>query len=107
MKQEKKKNNIKEKYALKILKIKIILFYIFAFNILSCFWYYVTSFCGIYVYTQIILIKDSVISLITSLLYPFAMSLIPGLFRIPALKIKKSSGRFLYKFSFFLENYLT
>ena len=52
--------------------------------------------------------KDSdVISLITSLLYPFAMSLIPGLFRIPALKIKKSSGRFLYKFSSFLENYLT
>jgi len=109
LKQEKKKNNIKEKCTrtLKILKIKIILFYIFAFIILSCFWYYVTCFCGIYVNTQIILIKDSVISLITSLLYPFAMSLIPGLFRIPALKIKKSSGRFLYKFSSFLENYLT
>ena len=108
LKQEKKKNNIKEKYfkILKVLKIKAILFFVFAFIILLSFWYYVTCFCGIYVNSQIHLIKDSFISLITSLFYPFALCLIPGLFRIPSLRQVNSSGRFLYKFSSFLENYI-
>ena len=63
-------------------------------------------FCGVYVNTQIHLIKDSVIILITSLIYPFIIDLIPGIFRIPSLRMEKSSGRFLYKFSSFLEKYL-
>ena len=108
LKQEKGKNNIKKKYAriLNIIKIKIILFFVLAFIILLFFWYYIACFCGIYVNTQIHLIKDSVISLIVSLIFPFIINLIPGIFRISALKIEKSSGKYLYKFSFFLENYL-
>ena len=105
LKREKKKDYMKEKYSniLKYFKIKIICFFVCSFVILSSFWYYITCFCGIYANTQIHLIKDSVISLITALIYPFPMSLIPGLFRIPAIKMKK---RCLYKFSSFLENYL-
>ena len=105
LKQEKKKNYIKKKYAiiLKVFKIKIICLFIFSFIILSSFWYYITCFCGIYLNTQIHLIKDSIISLITSLIYPFGISLIPGLFRIPAIRMKKPC---LYKFSSFLENYI-
>ena len=107
LKKEKRKINIKKKYAkiLKFIIIKIILFFIISFIILSFFWYYITCFCGIYVNTQIHLIKDSLVSLITSLIYPFLINLIPGIFRITALRMKKSSGRFLYKFSFFLDNY--
>ena len=105
LKQENKKNNIKNKYVkvLKILKIKIICFFISAFIILSFFWYYITCFCGIYVNTQIHLIKDCFISLLISLIYPFVINLIPGIFRIPSLRMEKP---FLYKFSSFLENYL-
>ena len=108
LKQEIGKNNIKKKYTkiLKIIKIKIILFFILSFVILSYFWYYIICFCGIYVNTQIHLIKDTIISLITSLIIPFFINLIPGIFRILALRMKKSSGKYLYKFSSFLENNL-
>ena len=73
LKQEWRKNIFKEKYVrtLNIIKIKIILFFVLAFIILSCFWYYIICFCGIYVNTQIHLIKDTIISLITSLIIPF------------------------------------
>ena len=105
LKQEKGKNNFEEKYnkTLKIFRIKIILFFVLAFIILSFCWYYITCFCGIYVNTQIHLIKDTIISLITSLIYPFALNLIPGIFRISALRIEKPSRKCLYKFSSFLQ----
>ena len=108
LKQEKGKNNIKKKYTktLNIIRIKIIFFFVIDFLILSFFWYYITCFCGIYVNTQIHLIKDSFLSLIISLVYPFFISLIPGIFRIPALRMEKPSGKFFYKLSSFLENYL-
>jgi len=108
LKQERRKNIFKEKYVrtLNIIKIKIILFFVLTFIILSCFWYYIICFCGIYVNTQIHLIKDTIISLITSLIIPFFINLIPGIFRILALRMKKSSGKYLYKFSSFLENNL-
>ena len=84
LKQEKENNNLDRKYfkTLRILKIKFISFFVSTFIMLSFFWYYIICFCGIYENTQTHLIKDSVISLITSLLYPFAMDLIPGIFRI-------------------------
>ena len=108
LKKENGKANLDKKYnrILNIIKIKFILFFVFGFIILSFFWYYLTCFCGIYVNTQIHLIKDSIISLIVSLIIPFGIFLIPAIFRITALRIKESSGRLLYKFSAFLENYL-
>jgi len=108
LKKEKEKNIINKKYVkiLKILKIKFLLFFIIIFIILSFFWYYITCFCGIYANTQIHLIKDTLLSLITSLIYPFGIYLIPGIFRILALRIESHSGKYLYKFSSYLENYL-
>ena len=108
LRQEKRENIIKEKYVriLNFIKIKIIIFFTVAFIILSFFWYYITCFCGIYVNTQTQLIKDTFISLTLSLLYPFVIYLIPGIFRISALRTRKRFGRVLYKFSSFLENYL-
>ena len=44
------------------------------------------------------LINDSVISLVTSLFLPFGICLIPGIFRIPALKVGKPTRGFLYPF---------
>ena len=92
LKKEKNKNYLK---ILNIFRVKIICFFVCSFIILSSFWYYITCFCGIYVNTQIHLIKDSVISLVTSLIYPFVIYLVPGLFRILSFKLKNSSGKFL------------
>ena len=91
---------------MRVLNIKFTFFFIFAFIFLVLFGYYISCFCGIYVNNQIHLIKDSVISLITSLFIPFGLNLIPGFFRIPAMNVKKPSRKCLYKFSYILENFL-
>ena len=95
-----------EKNLFRILKFKFILFFILSFAILLLILYYITCFCGIYVNTQIHLIKDSLIGLLTSLLMPFLLYLIPGMFRITALRTKKSNLKMMYKFSCILENVL-
>ena len=107
-KQEKELKDFEQKHKklLLILKIIFILYFVLTFMTLMFFWYYITCFCGIYINTQIHLIKDTLISQVTSLLLPFGLYLIPGIFRIPALKDEKHSSKCLYKFSSVLENYL-
>ena len=84
----KNEKNIKKIDVIKKLKIKFIFFFImnFLFQIIFC--YYVTCFCGVYKNTQIVLFKDSLISFFVSLITPFAIYLLPGLFRIYSLKNK-------------------
>ena len=48
--------------------------------------------------TQYHLIKDTLISFVLSLIYPFEFYLLPGLFRIPSLSNKKNKI-YLYNFS--------
>ena len=83
-----------------ILRIKFIFFYTVSFSLLLLFWYYVTCFCGIYRNTQTHLLKDSLCSFVTSLVTPFGICLIPGLFRRLALKRK---NKILYAFSKILQ----
>ena len=83
-KQEKNKMNLKRKHQIVL------------------FWYYITCFCGIYINTQSHLIKDSLISLLTSFIYPFVIDIIPGIFRITALRVGKPSCNCIYKFSQFI-----
>ena len=92
------------KEIIKKLKIKFIVYFVLTFFVLSfliliSLWYYITCFCGIYVNTQIQLLKDTIVSFIISLVYPFLTCLIPGVFRISALKDEKSSLGFIYKLS--------
>ena len=56
------------------------------FLLLVLFGYYIACFCGIYKNTQIHLIKDFLLSFATSLISPPLIYLIPGIFRIFALK---------------------
>ena len=107
-KQQKDKKYLKQSYIklLLILKIKFILFFSLIFPILMLIWYYITCFCGIYINTQIHLIKDSAISLLTSLFYPIVICLIPGIFRIASLNSEKANHELLYRFSSLLESYL-
>ena len=78
---------------------KFILFFIVIIIFTGFFWYYVGCFCGVYKNTQIHLINDTLISFFVSLLYPFVIYLIPGIFRIPSLKSKEKKEDFLYNLS--------
>ena len=82
--------NLNQKYnkLITIIKIKLTFFYILNISILVVYWYYVTCFCGIYRNTQIHLLKDSLISYITSLITPFGIYIFPSIFRILALRKK-------------------
>ena len=106
IKQEKQIINIDKKVIelLKILKIKFSIFFVLTFLLLLAFLHYITCFCGIYVNTQLHLIKDSIISFGLSLIYPFGIYLIPGIFRIPALRAKNKDKNYLYKLSQFIQS---
>ena len=52
------------------------------------FWYYLSAFCAVYYNTQIPLFKDNFTSFITSMIYPFILNLLPGIFRIISLRFK-------------------
>ena len=85
------------------LDIKFMIFFILSYLLLLFFWYFISCFCGVYVNTQIILIKDTLISFGTSQLTPLGLNLLPGLVRIPALKTRKEV---LYLFSKILQLFL-
>ena len=108
LKQEKNKKDLDNKYKklIKKLKIKFTLFFVIDFLVLIFFWYYITCFCGIYVNTQSHLIKDTVISFLTGLLFPFILYIIVGIFRISALRAELQDRKSLYKFSSFIESVL-
>ena len=81
------------------LKIKFIIFYLISFLIIIFFWYFISCFCAVYTNTQIILIKDTLISFSLSMIYPFGFNFIPGMLRIPALRAKNEDKKCLYKTS--------
>ena len=85
------------------LKLKFALFFIISFIFLLFFWYYITMFCIIYKNTQYHLLKDTLISFVLSLLYPFVIYLLPGVFRIPSLSNPKQKKECLYNFSKILQ----
>jgi len=87
----------------KTLIIKFTFFYIFNFLLLIFFWFYISSFCAVYQNTQIYLIKDTIVSLALSLIYPFGICLIPGILRIPSLKADKKDKGCVYIFSKILQ----
>ena len=88
------------------IKCRFALFFLISFVLLLFFMYYISCFCGVYINTQIHLIKDTMISFVLSLIYPFGLFLIPGIFRIPALNSKDKKQECLYKFSNLLESLL-
>ena len=93
------KLDIKSKKLLKEIKIKLFFFFLITFILLFFFMFYITCFCGIYVNTQIQLIKDTIISFFLSFLYPFFIYLIPSILRFCSLKTKKCKKECIYKIS--------
>ena len=104
-KQSKNKDNItiKGDDLFHTLRIKFNFYFIFSFIFLFFFWYYLSMFGAVYINTQFHLLKDTLVSFGLSLLYPFVLCLLPGLFRIPALSSPKKKREYLYKFSKILQ----
>ena len=87
----------------KCLLIKFFIFILISFILMIFCWYYISIFCGVYINTQSILLNDTLISLLLSMIYPFGLCLLPGLCRIPALQDENKDKRCLYKLSGFFE----
>ena len=81
----------------KNLMIRFNLFYFISLFLLVFFWYYISTFCAVYKNTQIILIENTLTCFILTLMYPFILNLLPGIFRIPALKASNKDKENLYK----------
>ena len=101
LKQEKYKTAFleKSKSISQYLVKKFLIFFILSILLLLFFWYFISCFCGVYVNTQIIFIKNTFTSFALSMVYPFGLNLLPGLFRIPALRDEKKDRNCLYKIS--------
>ena len=89
----------REKKFIKKLKIKFVLYFILSYILLFFFGYYISMFNAVYRNTQFLLLKDTLSGFGLSLVTPFIIYLIPGLFRIPALKSSQKNKRCLYNFS--------
>ena len=85
------------------LNIKFILYFVVSSIILLFFWYYLSMFGAIYRNTQYHLIKDTLISFGSSLISPFGIYLLPGIFRIPSLSNPKNKRKYLYNLSLLLQ----
>jgi hypothetical protein len=100
-KQNKEKEDIdnREKSLKTKLKIKFIIYFIISSIFLLFFWYYISMFGAIYKNTQNHLLKDTLISFILSMIYPFGIYLLPCFLRIPALSDTNKKRKYLYDFS--------
>ena len=91
--------NERNKKFIKTLEIKFILYFISTYILLIFFWYYISMFDAVYRNTQFLLLKDTFMGFALSLVTPFVLYLLPGLFRIPALVAPNKNRRWLYYFS--------
>ena len=53
------------------MKRKLIVFFISTFILFLAFWYFISAFCAVYKNTQLIFLRDSGLSFVTSLIDPF------------------------------------
>ena len=100
-KQNENTNNIKEREGelFMKLKIKFLFYFILSSLLLLFFWYYISMFNVVYRNTQLLLLKDTLISFGISLVLPFFIYLIPVLLRVPALNDQEKNKKCLYDLS--------
>ena len=90
-------------YALKQLKVKLIIYFICLFIFGIFFLYYITAFCAVYQNSQYYWIYGCLESLFLDMATPFLTSLFLSIFRYIGL-IKHYS--FFYSLSSFLSNFI-
>ena len=83
----------------KVIKTKIVFFYISTILIFVFYWYLITCFCAVYQNTQITFFKDSLSSFILNNLLPFIIYLFPAILRLISLRANLCCAKCLYQFS--------
>ena len=79
---------------------KLIAFFIFTFLVFLFHWYFISAFCAVYQNTQLIYLRDSGISILTSLIDPFIIYGITCIIRVISLSLCcKKKLYCLYKLS--------
>ena len=81
------------------IKLKFVFYFIISSIFLLFFWYYISMFGVIYKNIQFHLLKDTLMSTGLSLLIPFIIYILPGIFRIPSLSNRNKKRVCLYNFS--------
>ena len=81
------------------IELKLFFYILFTFIFFGIYWYIIASFCGVYENTQVAFIKDSLMSFLLSLIYPFILYLIPSGLRLFAIKSKSMNLECIYKLS--------
>ena len=94
-----KQKEIKDSFE-KCFKIKVTVFFITIFLLLIVFWYYLAAFCAVYKNTQKHLFKDTAMSFVMSMIYPFIICFFASIFRYFSLKRK---SKCLYIISRFIQ----
>ena len=89
----------KSKKISKCFQFKFLFFFILNTILNVFFWYFISCFCAVYINTQILLIKDTLYSFSSSMIYPFGLNLLPGMLRIPALMAENKDKMCLYRIS--------
>ena len=75
----------------KILKIKIVIYIVIEFLLLSFFFYYITAFCEVYKNTQVSWISDSLVSFLMSILVEIGMSFLVASFYMISITYRLKS----------------
>ena len=82
------------------LKRKLITFFVFTFLLFLFYWYFISAFCAVYQNTQVIFLRDSGISILTSLIDPFIIYAFTCILRrISLSKCCKNKLSCIYKLS--------
>ena len=89
--------NEKINKALKIIKIRLIIYFVITFILFLFYWYFITSFCAVYNNTQIIFIKDFITSFCLGLLYPFPIQLCFAFIRKISIRKNTKFRKLLYR----------
>ena len=83
----------------KCIKMKLIGYFVFTFIFFGIYWYIISSFCAVYENTQMAFIKDSLMSFLSSLIYPFILYSIPSALRLCSIRKAKMNLEWLFKLS--------
>ena len=95
----KERNKINIDKIFKCIKIKLVSYFVFTFIFFLGYWYVVSAFCAVYENTQRVFIRDSLMSFLLSLIYPFILYSIPTFLRLIALRCTNKKLECVYKLS--------
>ena len=78
--------------SLRIMKIKLIIYFVFSSLLMIFYWYFISAFCSVYHNTQVIYIIDCVLSLLFFMVDPLIIYAFVTLLRYIYISLKNIKG---------------